>query len=169
MKVIIVSDIHGNFNNMKKVLQNENSFDKLIILGDILEGPYSNKEQLINLLNIYKDKIIAVRGNCDYDISSFDFSVDKLFLLVPIDNKKIFLTHGHYYNINNIPVDDYDVYIQGHRHIPMMEEKNNKVYLNPGSISLPRGGSNKSYIVYENNNFYLKDLEENEIIKSISQ
>ena len=104
MKVLIVSDIHGNFDNMKKVIQNNSSFDKMLILGDILSG-YNrdgyNPIQLASFLNIYKDKIIAVRGNCDFDSSELEFPVDKYYITVPIDDKLFLLTHGHRYNRYN--------------------------------------------------------------------
>ena len=38
MKVLIVSDIHGGYNNMKKVLEDNPEFDLFLILGDILYG-----------------------------------------------------------------------------------------------------------------------------------
>ena len=62
MKVLIISDIHGSFNDLKEVLEKEPSFDRLVILGDILNGPVDreSKEKTANLLNKYKDKILSV-------------------------------------------------------------------------------------------------------------
>ncbi len=57
------------------------------------------------------------------------------------------------------------IYIQGHTHIPKMEVIDGKLYLNPGSLSFPRGMSKKSYIVYQNGVFYLKELDINKVIK----
>ena len=171
MKLLIVSDIHGNFNNMKKVIQNNSSFDKILILGDVLAGPNMedyNPLQLAEFLNIYKDKIIAVRGNCDYDIKPLNFSVDKSYLTISIDGKLFLMTHGHMYNRYRLPVEEFDVFLSGHTHIPVMDIEGNKIYLNPGSITIPRGGSGKSYIYYEDGVFYLKDLDKNEIIKKIN-
>ena len=64
MKVLIISDIHGNYKNLNKVISN-NEFDKLIILGDTLVGPFTEYKEVANLLNKYKDKIISVKGNCE--------------------------------------------------------------------------------------------------------
>ena len=100
MKVLIVSDIHGNFECMKKVIENDSSFDKLLILGDILYGPNLsgyNPEQLAMFLNLFKDKIIAVRGNCDSTVDILNFPVGATYLLIPIDGKNILMTHGNYY------------------------------------------------------------------------
>ena len=167
MKVLIVSDIHGGYDNMKKVLDDNPEFDLFLILGDILYGG-EEEAKLAELLNKYTSKIISVCGNCDNfsNTSILNFFDDKLYVTVPIDGKLVFITHGHVYNKYNIPNLPYDIYIQGHTHVPVMEY-GEKLYLNPGSITLPRGMSNKSYIVYQDHIFYLKDLNKNEIIKKI--
>lgn len=170
MKVLIVSDIHGNFINMKKVIQNDSSFDKLLILGDILSGPSRegyDPKQLALFLNLFKDKIISVNGNCDFSNELLEFSNKHSFLTIPIDDKIFFMTHGHIYNFRRLPDLDYDVFLQGHTHVPVMDVVDGKIYLNPGSITLPRGNSKKSYILYDNGEFQLKDLEENKILKRI--
>ena len=168
MKVLIISDIHGGYDNLLKVLDNEKDFDLMLILGDILSGYSYICSEVADLLNNYNTKIISVRGNCDNShLELLNFSCDNPYILTSIDNKLVFMTHGHLYDIHNIPIDDYDIYMQGHTHIPKMEIINDKLYLNPGSITLPRGMSNKSYIVYQDHIFYLKDLNKNEIIKKI--
>lgn len=167
MKVLIVSDIHGGYSNLLKVINDNKEFDLLLILGDILSGYSDFNSELIDLLNSYNTKIISVRGNCDRNVEKLDFSMDNLYIITSIDNKIFYLTHGHLYDRNSFPNIDYDVYIQGHTHVPMMEIDNNKLYLNPGSVTLPRGGSVKSYILYEDGIFYLKDVENNNIIKKI--
>ena len=166
MKVLIVSDIHGNYNNLNKVINDNKGFDYLLILGDILSSYCGNN--IIDLLNSYNAKIIAVRGNCDnMNIEKLDFSLENYFVVTPIDNKLFFLTHGHLYDRHSDLGVDYDVYLQGHTHVPMMIEENNKLYLNPGSITLPRGGSIKSYILYESGVFYLKSVDDNTVIKKV--
>ncbi len=168
MKVLILSDIHGGYENLLKVLDNEKDFDLMLIMGDILSGYGNNYKELASLLNSFNTKIISVRGNCDNShLDLLDFNYDNPYVLTSIDNKIVFMTHGHLYNIHNIPTDNYDIYIQGHTHVPVMDLVDGKLYLNPGSITLPRGMSNKSYIVYNDNTFYLKDLENNSIIKEI--
>ena len=166
MKALIVSDIHGNYLNMKKVIDDNKEFDYLILLGDILTGNGYKVEELINLLNSYNTKIICVRGNCDIDSKLIDFSLDNDYIITAIDHKIFYLTHGHLYNKDSFPNLDYDVYIQGHTHVAMMDEDNNKLYLNPGSISLPRNGV-KSYIYYEDGEFQLKSVDEGKVIKKM--
>lgn len=172
MRILIVADIHGNFDNMKKVIQNNPSFDYLLLVGDILAGPMIdgyNPEKLADFLNVYKDKIIAVKGNCDYeyDTKLLNFNVDKLYLTLSMDDKQFLITHGHYYNRNHLPDEEYDILIMGHTHVPVLERDNRKIIINPGSITLPRKGSTKSYVLYEDWVFSLKDLDENKVIERI--
>ena len=98
-----------------------------------------------------------------------DFYMEKDYMFLPIDNINFFLTHGHLYHEHHMPNLglEYDVYMQGHTHIPVMKERGGKIYLNPGSITLPKGFSKKSYIIYQDGIFYLKDLEKNTILKEI--
>lgn len=168
MKVLIVSDIHGGYQNIKKVIDDNPDFDLLLILGDTLFGG-DNSLEISKLLNKYTNKIISVCGNCDSYTNNgmLEFFDDKLYVTVPIDGKLVFITHGHIYNKYNIPNLPYDVYIQGHTHVPIMEY-GDKLYLNPGSITRPRGGSVKSYIFYENGEFMLKSVDDNKIIKRIT-
>ena len=172
MKILIVSDTHGNYLNMKKVLENDPTFDYMFLLGDVLYGPDIegyDPDRLAELLNDYSSKIFYVRGNCDVTrMDLLDFYMDKDYMLLPIDSINFFLTHGHLYNESHLPSDiDFDVYMQGHTHIPVMKEVRGKIYLNPGSITLPKGFSKKSYIIYQNGEFCLKDLEKNKIIQRI--
>ena len=172
MKILIVSDIHGNFDNMKKVIQNNPSFDYLLLVGDLLSGPNRegyDPERLAELLNTYKDKVIAVRGNCDYeeDIRLLNFDIKQLYKSLPMDDKVFLITHGHYYNREHLPEVSYDILITGHTHVPTLERDNRKIIINPGSISLPRKGSTKCYVLYEDWVFSLKDLDNNKVIERI--
>ena len=167
MKVLIVSDIHGGYSNLLKVINDNKDFDLLLILGDVLSSYSDFNSELIDLLNSYNTRIIAVRGNCDRNVEKLDFSMENLYIMTSINNKIFYLTHGNLYDRYSFPDIKFDVYIQGHTHVPMMEIDNNKLYLNPGSISLPRGGSIKSYILYDSNTFYLKSVDDNTIIKEV--
>lgn len=172
MKVLIVSDIHGQYYPMKKVLDDNPSFDYLFLLGDILNGPsYLDSylpDQLTELLNLYRKKIFYVKGNCDrYGMEELECYDDRDFLTIPVDKKYFFITHGHLYNSTHLPDLPFDVFIQGHTHIPRMEKFHDTLFLNPGSISLPRGGSVSSYIFYQDGVFLLKSVEDNKIIKKI--
>lgn len=167
MKVLIVSDIHGGYKYLKMLLEQVNDFDKMLILGDILSSSYSDfHDELVCLLNSYSDKIIAVRGNCDgSNIDELDFLVEDDYFKYILDKKLVFMTHGNKYNKTNLPNIDFDIFLSGHTHIPEITRINNKLFINPGSLTLPRGMSNNSYIVYQDGVFYLMDLINNKEIK----
>lgn len=161
MKILIISDIHGDYKSLNKVVES-NKFDKLFILGDVLQGPNTedyNREEVIKTLKKYKEKISIVKGNCDSeeDFQDLGFTPEK-FVEEEIDNMKFVLTHGHLFNYYNLPNVDFDVYIQGHTHIPVLVEMDGKYYVNPGSLSLPKGLYDKSYAIYENNKITIHEL-----------
>lgn len=170
MKCMIISDIHGSYEDLKKVISifEEEKMDKLLILGDLLyHGPrnplpdgYNPKEVAI-LLNKYKDKIIAVRGNCDAEVDQMvlEFPMRADYTQVFIDNHCFFLTHGHIYDKDNMPIlNKGDILMYGHYHKPIMEKETGIVVFNPSSISLPKEGV-KSYGVYENHKLSHFSLE----------
>ena len=161
MKVLIISDIHDDFDALKIALQNHN-FDYLVLLGDL--GYYN--DQVIEILNIFKDQIYAIKGNNDFYNPLIKFKNDDLYQTFEIDNKTWFITHGHIYSKNNIPNIDYDIFLQGHTHVSKLEKEDNKLYLNPGSLGLPRNGI-KTYLYYEDNTFYLENLDK-EVIEELS-
>ena len=90
MKILIVSDVHGNYLNMKKVLEQEPIFDYFFLLGDVLSGPDIdgyNPDQLAELLNQYSNKIFYVRGNCDhYRMDLLDFYMEKDYVKYEVDS-----------------------------------------------------------------------------------
>lgn len=178
MKIIIISDIHGSAYFLRKVLkvvENE-KIDYILILGDVLNhGPRNplpegyNPKEVVDILNSYKNRIIAVRGNCDSEVDQMllEYPMMSDYTTLFLNEKRIFVTHGHIYNRDNLPqIEKGDVLLYGHTHIPLAENENDIYILNPGSISLPKNGNENSYGILEDNNFYVKNLE-SEIIKKI--
>lgn len=176
MKYLIISDIHGSSFYLNKVLEKINDFDTLIILGDILyHGPRNDlpneydPKQIMNTLNCLKDKIIAVRGNCDaeVDLMVLDFEI-KDFKWLKVNNHLFYLTHGHKYNKDNIPCKrrKYTI-LHGHTHINKEYFVNDKVnVVNIGSLSLPKD-NHHAYATIENNLLNVLDLNTDELILSI--
>lgn len=177
MKLFIVSDIHGSLEDLKKVLElfEKEKADKLVLLGDLLyHGPrnplpegYNPKEVAI-LLNSYKNKIIAVRGNCDAEVDQMvlDFPMRADYSELFIDNHRFFITHGHLFNEDHMPLlNKGDILMYGHFHKPIAKKENDIVIFNPSSISLPKEGE-KSFGIYENHELKIVSLE-NKCIKSI--
>lgn len=113
MKYLVVSDIHGSSyyaNKIKEIYKNERP-DKIILLGDLYyHGPRNpltkeyNPMEVAKILNNFKDIVLCTKGNCDAEvdemISEFEFK-DKIELT--ISGKRFCFTHGHKYNMDNIP------------------------------------------------------------------
>ena len=163
MKCLIVSDIHGSsyyMMELEKIIQKEQP-NKIILLGDLLYCGFYNqmnenydRKKVIEILNRYKDKMIAVRGNCDSDEDQavLDFPMMSDYRVLEIDGLKMYLTHGH---INRfIPYQD-GILIQGHTHHYQLSS----TYINPGSLSMPRGHKEHTFIIYENRCFTLYDID----------
>ena len=171
MKLMIASDIHGDRDScllLKHAIESERA-DKLLLLGDLLyHGPrndlpatYAPKE-VIAILSEMKEKLICVKGNCDTEVDQmvlpFPILSDTAFL--HIDGVDIFASHGHRASPDSLPpLTDGCVFLSGHTHIPACEARDNILCLNPGSTSIPKGGSPKSYMVFENRTFTAKSFD----------
>lgn len=178
MKILFISDIHGSSYYLDKVLEllPELKVDKIVILGDILyHGPRNplpkgyDCQKVLKALNLLKDKIIAVRGNCDSEVDQMvlDFPIQKDYETLDVDNHHFFITHGHLFNEENLPplLNQGDILIYGHFHKPIAKKVGGIYILNPSSISLPKEGTN-SFGIYENHEFKIYDLNLN-ILKTI--
>lgn len=170
MKLIFASDIHGSAYYCKKILEvfKQEQAQKLILLGDLLyHGPrnplpkdYSPKE-VSAMLNENKQSILAVRGNCDSEVDQMvlEFPVLNENLSLFLEGKHVFVTHGHKANKENPPlIQKGDVLINGHFHVAEIEQVNDFVYMNPGSVSLPKNDF-QGYLLYEDGTFKLTTFE----------
>lgn len=170
MKLMIASDIHGSAKYCRmltEAFEKENP-DKLLLLGDILyHGPRNDlpeeyaPKKVIELLNPLKEKLLCVRGNCDTEVDQMvlDFPVLAEYCILWLDNRTIFATHGHKFNEQNLPpLCKGDILLNGHTHIPAYRETNGIIYINPGSVSIPKEDSMHQYMILENNKFTWKEL-----------
>ena len=167
MKIMFISDIHGSVDNLNRIkeIYDEEKPNKIIILGDIYYGGINNSDEIDNILLHFNGKYL-IRGNCDreIDVLTSPFGFMNYYYFEEF-NKKIFATHGNRYNIYNYPEFDFDIMIYGHTHVGMIRKEFDKIFLNPGSISYPRGGSKRSYMIIDEDGIYLKDLDKNIIDK----
>lgn len=133
MKILVVSDTHGQNDNLLEVLEREKPFDIFVHCGD--SGDLSDYiEQFVS------GQVVMVRGNCDYD--SFLRSEEYL----EVCGHRIFITHGHNYDVTsginllaNAAKDrGADVVLYGHTHIPEVNQLYGVSILNPGSLARPR-------------------------------
>ena len=171
MKLMFASDIHGSASCCKKLLERfeEEKADKLILLGDLLyHGPRNDLPEdyapkaVIEMLNRSKKSLLCVRGNCEAEVDQMvlEFPVMADYMTMWTDEKMFFCTHGHLYDLENMPfISEGNVVISGHTHIFRAEQKNGVYYINTGSVSLPKNGNPKSYAVYKDGLFEIMGMD----------
>ena len=164
-KMFIASDIHGDAQTTEKLLRRyrESGAEKLVLLGDVLyHGPRNDlpegyaPKKVIELLNPFKNEILAVRGNCDV------YSKLPLEESLQAEDKSIFITHGHLYGVKSSTERlmyagverEADIILFGHTHEGLCEYVDEECFgrpfylVNPGSIAQPMYG-NPTFAVIE--------------------
>ena len=181
MKWMIASDLHGSAYYCRKMLEafEREGADRLFLLGDLLyHGPrndlpreYAPKE-VIPLLNGKKEKLLCVRGNCDAEVDQMvlEFPVLADYAGLPVGRRLIYATHGHIYHVKNLPpLAPGDVLLHGHTHVPAWTEfGQGNLYLNPGSVSIPKENSPHSYMTLEGNTMQWKELESSAVFHELT-
>lgn len=170
MKYLVASDIHGSAYYCRQLVKaiDRETPDRIFFLGDVLyHGPrndlprdYAPKE-VIAMLTPYADRIASVRGNCDTEVDQMvlPFPVMADTAYIQSGEALILATHGHIYNVDKLPpMGGVSVLLYGHTHIPACDEHEGYVYLNPGSVSIPKEGSRHSYMILEDGVAVWKDI-----------
>ena len=172
MKYLIVSDIHGSKDSCEFIYNEfkNGKYDKILCLGDVLyHGPRNdlpesyNPKGCIEILNKLNDNIICVKGNCEAEVDQMvlDFKIYDYYDF-EFDDQSVHLEHGHH-------LDEYDgladLIMSGHTHIPVLEKKTKCIYLNPGSITIPKGGFKRSFGILDANGLKVLDLDRNVIFE----
>lgn len=170
MKLVIASDIHGSAFWCGKLVElfERETPDKILLLGDILyHGPRNDlpreyaPKRVIPMLEQYKDRILCVRGNCEAEVDQMvlPFPCMADFSQLRIEDKTLYLTHGHLWNPEKLPpLAQGTVFLYGHTHVKLDGVYSDIRCLNPGSVSIPKDGSH-SCMVYENGDFRFHILE----------
>ncbi len=173
MKWFIASDLHGSEYYTKQMISafESEKADRILLLGDILyHGPRNDlprdyaPKAVIEILNGYADKILCVRGNCDTEVDQMvlNFPILADYAVLCEENKLIYATHGHKFNCDNLPpLKKNDILLHGHTHVPVCIENEKCIYLNPGSVSIPKENSHHGYMTLCNGVFEWKDFEGN--------
>ena len=163
MKLIIASDIHGSAywcGKLCELIEAEKP-DKIVLLGDLLyHGPRNDlprdyaPKQVIPMLSALKDRILAVRGNCEAEVDQMvlPFACMADYALLECDGIPVYLTHGHHANPDNLPALSGGVFLSGHTHVKLDKLVGSVRCLNPGSVSIPKDGSH-SCLIFENGQF----------------
>ncbi|MGD7044155.1 metallophosphoesterase [Jeotgalibacillus proteolyticus] len=144
MKILAVSDNHGDRERIVELKKRyKDSVDVMLHCGDS-ELPFDSPEM---------EGFERVRGNCDMDSAYPDEKV------VKVKDATIFITHGHLYGIKQsldkihykASEEDAEITFFGHSHSLGAEVIDQRLYINPGSIQLPRDRKEASYAIVEKN------------------
>ena len=180
MRYLVLSDIHGGVEPLEKALEYFDLFkcDYLVLLGDLLNhGPRNrlpdsyNTLKVVEILNRYSHRTIAVRGNCDSEVDSMMFNfpcnAPYAYIFIPVEGRivRIFLTHGHLYHfknsddLNKIGLSSVDLVLSGHTHLSgIFKTGSGLININPGSLSLPKGGTTAGFGLISEDRVGLYDL-----------
>ncbi|MCI8659592.1 MAG: phosphodiesterase [Lachnospiraceae bacterium] len=178
MKYMFASDIHGSAWYCQRLLEEyrRSGADRLILLGDILyHGPRNDlpreydPKKVIAMLNGIKNEIYAVRGNCEAEVDQMvlKFPVMADYGVLVLNGLTFYATHGHVYHQDNLPpMKKGDILIHGHTHLLKAEQEENCYVINPGSVSIPKGGNPATYAILEEKCFRILDFDGN-IVREI--
>jgi putative phosphoesterase len=153
MRIAVISDTHRNLYALNQVSKMIQDTDMIIHLGD-------NTDDVEVIKKNYKGKVISVRGNCDF--SAF-IPVERI---EEIEGKKLFLTHGHKYDVKYSLLRlkyrakelGADIVLFGHTHQTLELFEDGIWFINPGSAALPRDSFQSIAIL---------ELEENKVQVSL--
>ncbi len=177
MKLLIASDIHGSARWCQKLIQSwrEEGSPRMLLLGDLLyHGPRNDlpeeyaPKQVIEMLNSIRENLLCVRGNCEAEVDQMvlSFPVMADYCALELGGRILYATHGHIYGQDNPPpLIAGDVLLCGHTHIPAFVRYANFTYINPGSTSIPKGGSVHSYLLFQDGHLMWKDLANGSVWK----
>ncbi|OCA91289.1 YfcE family phosphodiesterase [Bacillus sp. FJAT-27225] len=138
-KVLVVSDSHGLADPMRVLKKRHEEVDVFIHCGD---SELARDDEALK-------GFVTVGGNCDFHPGYPDEEV------VDVSGKKIFVTHGHLYSVKSTLMNilykareaGADIVCFGHSHLLGAEMSGGILFVNPGSIRLPRGISEKTYVI----------------------
>lgn len=173
MNWMAASDLHGSARYTRALLEafEREGCERLLLLGDILyHGPRNdlpdeyNPKAVIASLNPLANRLFCVRGNCEAEVDQMvlDFPVMADYAVFPWNGKLVYATHGHIYGPENPPkLSRGDILLCGHTHVPANTEYDGFTYWNPGSVSIPKNGSARGYMLLTEKSVCWKDLDGN--------
>jgi len=176
--ILFASDIHGRLHRAEKLAQliDEAKPEKVILLGDYLyNGPRNgvpddyDPMQVSLILNRFVDVVIGVRGNCDSriddDLLHFPLEDNRQFVLL---GHEFNLYHGDTYSLKHLAPHPGAVLVSGHTHLYVLKKENGFIYLNPGSISFPKGGNPATYATFDGEKAEIHDFDDRHVLLSLS-
>ncbi|MBR6801253.1 MAG: metallophosphoesterase [Eubacteriaceae bacterium] len=151
MKILVISDTHTNTSALQKVIDSHPECELILHMGDGIND--------LRRVDRKGMGFVAVRGNCDrYETDEEEQHT------VKIENIKIFMTHGHRYNVKSTKDlilakslrECADVCLFGHTHIAFKEYRNGVLMLNPGSL-----GYDGRYMIIDTNDLNRVEIFDN--------
>ena len=147
MKILVVSDTHGDISGVQEALRREGPVDYVFHLGD-------NARDAARIQTTAH--MVSVLGNCDFGGAPL---TETVFLC----GNRLLLTHGHgqgvKYGLQRLAYfaaeQEVDAAFFGHTHVPLIDYYGSILLMNPGSISRPRGRK-PTYGVVELTDGFLK-------------
>ena len=166
MKLMIASDIHGHSEYCREMFERfaQEKAEKLILLGDLLyhgprNGVFSGYDPsgTIELLNKNAENIVAVKGNCDCDVDQMvlNFPILSDSAMIFADGFTMLAAHGHKPEFSP---SKGGILLNGHTHLFAAEKREGYFYINPGSVSIPKGGNPRTYMTSSDRIFTLNEL-----------
>ena len=136
-KIIVMSDSHGYHAMIDLVRELEPDGDCYVHCGDSEAETYDMQDWL------------CVKGNNDW------YSDFPEHIRFKVEDLNFYVCHGHRFGyfdreskmIYTLQEANCDVLLSGHTHVPTYEKIDGYTFINPGSTTLPRGGSSRSYCV----------------------
>lgn len=135
MKILIVSDTHGDLRALRRAVDKEQDAAAVIFLGDGLRDAETLQDERPAL------RLYTVRGNCDLTLTA------PAGALAPFGGFLFFYTHGHLYGVKSgltelaeaAAARDAQAALFGHTHRQTLERRNGVLLFNPGSLSSHQG------------------------------
>lgn len=165
MKLMFASDIHGSLPATERVLElfAQSGAQWLVILGDVLNHGPRNA-----LPEGYAPAKVAERLN-EVAQMLLHFPITAPWQQVLLEKQRLFLTHGHLFGPENLPaLNQNDVLVYGHTHLPVAEQRGEIFHFNPGSVSIPKGGNPASYGMLDNDVLSVIALNDQSIIAQVA-
>ena len=175
-KIVIASDIHGSAYWCEKLLAFFEGVgaEQLVLVGDLLyHGPRNplpdgyDTVAVTKMLNAVKDKIVAVRGNCDSEVDQMvlEFPMLADYALLPTDKKTLYISHGH---LPLPPLNEKYAVVSGHTHLAGHEVLEcGATYLNDGSVALPKENKPHSCILLTGDTLSWIDLTTGQVFDEL--
>ena len=173
MKIMVASDIHGSARFCRALTdayerERKNGVCRLLLLGDLLyHGPRNDLPEeydpraVSRMLGDLREHLLCVRGNCDSEVDQMvlNFPILSDSALLFLGNRTVYATHGHRFSPENLPpLQKGDVLLTGHTHIPASKTVDGILCLNPGSVSIPKEGSPRGYLLIDETGVCFREL-----------